>query len=299
MTNKAASQVFWIIITAVILTLGLILLFPLFGETKNLAEDLTDYRICKDGNLAMVKTRIKFFDWVVAEQGVKHCKTERVKIRAGNEYEAIANKMALCWDSYLEGKEEVFETNDANYCAFCSILEFEDKNKKLNDLSKYLANNRPKGKEQKTYIEYLTDVEVTSNNKEAIENLDLKDSIEIDASKKYAVAFVMYKDAYPSLTNLPKGLTALGGTSVGAISGFTLMTLSYFGGLGLCSTFIGCSAGIFLITGASGLSGYLIGSDRSADWRARILLTEYDKQKLEQLKCTRLDGLDYLKIQKR
>ena len=133
---------FWVILTGALTVLGLILIFPFFGKTKALAEDLTDYHICRDGNIGVVKTRVQLFDWVIAEQGVRYCKTEKIKVTSGKEYETIAKKMSLCWNEYLEGKEELFDTKSANYCAFCSVLEFDDKNKKLNELSKYLDNNK-------------------------------------------------------------------------------------------------------------------------------------------------------------
>ena len=298
MSNKRAAQAFWIVIVGVLTVVGLLLLFPLFSKTKALSEDLTDYHICKDGNIGIAKTRVKLFDWVIAEQGVKYCRTERVKVPSGKEYETIAKKMTLCWDMYLEGKEELFSTQDANYCAFCSVLEFEDKNKKLNELTKYLSDTKIPGSEKK-YMGYLSKIEATGDKKTQLENLELQSNVFIDTSKKLAVMFVMYKDAYPGVLNQPQTLTAFGGTAIGTATGATAMGLSYIAGLGLCSTLIGCSAGAFLIAGAGGMSGYLIGSDRSADWRARILAIEYDKQKLEQLKCTQLEGLDYLRIQKK
>ena len=48
--------------------------------------------------------------------------------------------------------------------------------------------------------------------------------------------------------------------------------------------------------GAGAGTGHLIGSDRSADWDAKILVWEYENDKLEQLQCTRLEGKDYLQM---
>ena len=298
MNKRGASQTFWILLIAVLTIIGLLFTATLFGKTKELSENLADYEICKNGNFGVVKTRLKVFDWVIAEQGVKHCRTEKVTVPSGKEYEAIAKKMALCWDEYLQGKEEVFQTQDANYCAFCSVLEFEDKNKKLNELSKYLASNKPQLSEE-NYLKYLSQVDSTGDKIMSLENLELN-NLDIDTSKKLAVMFVMYEDKYPgTILNQPRILTASEGVAGGTVIGASLMGLSYVGGLALCSTFVGCSAGAFLMAGAGGMSGFLIGSDRSADWSAKILVTEYDKQKLEQLKCTQLEGLDYLKIQKK
>lgn len=299
MTRKGVSaDAFWLVMVAILTIIGILFIFPFIKETKEISEDLTDYHICRDGNIAVVKSRVKLLDWVVAEQGVKHCRTERVKVSKDKEYETIAKKMALCWDMYLQGKEEVFETEDASYCAFCSVLEFENKEKSLNELTGYLADNYVPSTETK-YIKYLTEIEVNDKNKKEFENFDLQNKLPYDTSKNLAVMFIMYKDAYPSLINQPSALTAWGGTAVATAAGFIITGVSYVAGLGLCSTLVGCSAGIILIGSAGGVSGYLIGSDISAKWRAKIMLTEYEQQKLEQLKCTRLEGLDYLKIQKK
>lgn len=300
MNNKGVSEGMWFAMVGILTILSLLFISQLFGKTKEASEDLTDYRICKDGNRGIIQARLKLLgDWVIAEKGIKHCRTEPVNVKKGQEYETIAKKMSLCWDEYLEGKEALFKTKDNDYCAFCSVLEFEDKNKKLNQLSKYLSNNKASATGEKTYMEYMTGIESKENKITHLENLEL-DNLNIDTSKKLAVMFIIYKDAYPgSIINQPQTLTAFGGTAAGTVIGTVAVGLSYIGGLGLCSTIIGCSAGAFLIAGAGGASGYLIGSDRSEDWRAKILVTEYDKQNLEQLKCTQLEGLDHLKIQEK
>ena len=289
----------WVIMLAAITILGLLFTVNLFGKTQEVAQDLTDYHICRDGNIGVVNTRFQVFDWVVAERGVKHCKTEQATVKKGKEYETIAKKMALCWDEYLNGKENVFGTQDAKYCAFCSVLGFEDKNKQLNGLTKYLieTNYQPAGK---SYMEYLAGVQMEKDQATFLENLELN-NLKIDTSKKLAVMFVMYKDAYPGWLNQPRTKTTFVGGAAGLGTGIAL-GLYTFGGAALCLNpigFIGCLASIAFVTvgtgvGASG--GYLIGSDRAADWRARILVTEYSKDKLSQLKCTQLEGEDYLKL---
>src|SRR3989344_5619443 len=250
MNKEGAAQGVLIVIIAALTVIGLILLFPLFGKTKTLSEDITDYQICKDGNIGVAKTRLKLFDWVIAEQGVKHCRTERVKVSSGKEYETIAKKIALCWDEYLEGKQEIFETKDNNYCAFCSVLEFEDKSKKLNELSKYLSDTKIAGSEKK-YMAYLSEIEAIGDKKTELENLELKNNVFIDTSKSLAVMFVMYKDAYPSGVGQPTGLTMLGGGTAGALTGVGL-GLYYLGSAALCTTIIGCFASVSLIALGTG-----------------------------------------------
>ena len=297
--KRAAAQIFWVLMIAGITIIGLLFTVNLFGKTKELSKDLTDYEICRDGNYGVAHSKFKVFDWVVAEQGVKHCRTEQVPVPKGKEYETITKKMVICWDEYLQGKEPVFETKDNNYCAFCSVLEFEDKDQKLSGLSAYLASNKPLGS-GKTYLNYLSEIDTQGDQLAQFENLELSNNVFIDTSKKLAIMFVMYKDAYPGLSNQPRTklsiISGAGGAVVGAGLG-----LYYLGSAALCLTVIGCAASISLITlgtGVGATSGFLIGSDRTEDRRARLLVTEYNKEKLKQIKCTQLEGYDYLKIQK-
>ena len=124
------SDGIWVVLSAIIAVVGLLLLFPLIGETKEVTESLTDYQICKDGNLLKAKNKIKAIDWINKEEGVNHCTTQQVLVPKDKEYETITKNMALCKDQFLLGTEEVFPSKDANYCAFCSVLEFEDQSKK-------------------------------------------------------------------------------------------------------------------------------------------------------------------------
>lgn len=310
MNKKADSQTMWMVVIAIITVISLLILLPLFNKTKEISEDVTAYRICKDGNRGVVFTRVKLLNAVIAEQGVKHCRTEKVKVPSGKEYETLAKKMASCWDQYLEGKEEVFETKDANYCAFCSVLEFEDKTKKLNGLTKYLVEKKLSTADERTYMSYLSEIEAKGEDKRKLENLELQSNVFIDTSKQQAVMFVMYKDAYPGLIGQPQGLTTFIGGTTGALAGTVAGTLGVYslGLVGLCIGsvwgIIACPLGAAIVlftTGAGGTAGgatgYLIGSDRSADWSAKILVTEYNKQQLGKLNCTRLEGYDYLKIE--
>lgn len=310
MSKKAASQTMWMVVIAILTVISLLIIFPLFNKTKEISEDMTDYRICKDGNRGVVFTRVNLQNWVIAEQGVQHCRTEKVKVASGKEYETIAKKMALCWDEYLEGKEELFETKDNNYCAFCSVLDFEDKTKKLNGLAKYLNENKLPNDNEKTYMSYLSGIEAKGDDKKKIENLELQSNAFIDTSKQQAVMFVMYKDAYPGLINQPQGALMFFGGAGGAVLGGLVGTglgIYYLGAAALCVNPlapISCIAGVALftvgVTAGAGIpisAGYLIGSDRSADWSAKILVTEYNKQQLGKLNCARLEGYDYLKIE--
>jgi len=296
MPKKAYATGVWVVLAAVIALAGFLILARFIGRIGEDTENLADYRTCLDGNRLAVQTRAKIMGHVFAEQGVKHCKTERVKVKAGSEYGTIAKKMGICWDMYLQGKEELFETKDSNFCAFCSVLEFEDKTKRLYGLTKYLSETDMPGTQDKKYIEHLFDIKINEKDKKPINDFDVQNGYYIDTSKKLAVMFVMYKDAYPnSIANAGQGLTTfLGAGSAATISlvGWPVAAaFGFCGPLGLV-----CGASAILLVGAGGNIGYLVGSDISANWRSRILVTEYNKEKLKELKCTQLEGTDYLKV---
>ena len=113
------SDVIWVVLSAIIAVVGLLLLFPLIGETKEVTESLTDYQICKDGNLLKAKNKIKAIDWINKEEGVNHCTTQQVLVPKDKEYETITKNMALCKDQFLLGTEEVFP----NSCPFCAPIK--------------------------------------------------------------------------------------------------------------------------------------------------------------------------------
>lgn len=267
--------------------------FRIFGE------NLSDYIICKNSNLenAKLKLKIPYTNQLLTEKQGNRCRTEYLNIPKGKEIDTIAKKMAACWDMYLEGKEELFDTIDNNYCAFCSVLTFEDK-KELKGLTEYLSKNKVAGR-GKTYYQYLTNTLVTKDVFKEIENSHLNDIHTIDTTKQLAVIFTMSKNAYPSsLTGKSSYLQAPIGFAAGAV----IPKLLAVAGYGLCSSGIGCAVGSFLIVGAAGLAGgtigYMIGSTNNPDLDTKILLWPYTNEDLDKLKCTQLEGKDRLDIRK-
>ncbi|MBI4453238.1 hypothetical protein HY636_01200, partial [Candidatus Woesearchaeota archaeon] len=261
-----------------------------------------DYEICRFSNFENAKQRLKLYNQnligTTAKKYSNKCKTEYLVVPKGKELEIIAKKMAGCWDQYLEGKEELFETETDNYCAFCSVLTFEDK-KQLTGLTNYLLDKEAEDvisieQSKKKYYQYLRRTVVTNDVFRDAENSHLNDLHIIDTSKPLAVVFTMGKIVNPGS---PIGKSTVVTTPTAAAAG-AIGSLPIIAGFGLCSTVIGCSAGAFLIGIGAGTGGYMIGSNYNPNRDTKILLWPYTNEALNQLKCTKLEGKDRLDIKK-
>ena len=297
--KKAISAFFQFLIIFVVIIAAAIIYLVWLKDFRIHSENLADYTICKNSNLenAKLKLKVPYTNQVLDERkdiiGNK-CKTEYVPVPEGRELDTIARKMARCWDMYLEGKEEIFETSDNNYCAICSVLTFDNK-KEMKGLTQYLIGNDISGNNKK-YFNYLNSIIVTNDVLHEIENSHLNDLHTIDTSKSQAVIFTMYKDAYPgSWTGYSSTASAVGGATAGPI----LTTLAVVTGYGLCSTGVGCLIGAFLVgVGGGGAIGYAIGSGYGPDMNTKVLLWPYSNEDLSKLDCTMLEGKDRLDIKK-
>jgi len=292
MDKKGTSvgiQFLVVLIAALIFGFALLLLmkqFSIFGE------NLADYTICKQSNLANAKLKLKIGNQALNEPTQNKCKTEYVTVKKGMEIKTISKRLALCWDEYLEGKEDIFETGDNTFCAICAVLSFEDK--KIisgEELTNYLVKTNVPQKGI-SYYQYLT-------------NLPVQDIISpeimpgytnqgIDTSKKWATIFIMGKDQYPESPIGQSSIkTAAQGATISAVGGGLVLI-----GFGLCAGVITCSVGAILIAVGGGTTGYLIGSDKDPSINSRVLLWPYTNEDLAKLKCTVLEGRDSLQIRK-
>ncbi len=316
MNRKADELGFQTIVVILIILIGFILAFKWIPTFKEVYKNNMDYELCKDSNLANAKLKLTVpgTNQILTEREGNKCKTEYVKAPEDGEIPFIAKKMVNCWDMYLEGKADLFETADNNYCAFCSVIDFENKDARLEGLPSYLLKNEVKGT-GKTYYEYLTSITVKKDTLAQYENSPLS-KLKIDTSNPAAVVFVSAKNANPgSLTGqssaveggVSAGVGAGVGTVIGAIAGYSIVT-----GLGLCTTVVLCLFGGGLVAfgtilttgtvigGAGGATAYgmAVGANYAPDRDSKILLIPYEKNTLEKLKCTRLEGQDYLEIKK-
>ncbi|GEM_PF-2370715 len=274
--------------------------FVWLGDLKIFGENLGDYTICKESNIANAKLKLKIpkVNYLVAEKKtseISKCVTKYENVPKGKELNTISKKMAGCWDMYLEGKEELFDTEDNNFCAICYVMTFEDK-KQITGLTDYLINNNAPG-QGKTYYEYLVRRTVTNDVRTETKNSHLTELDKIDGTKPLSVIFTSSKTINPgSLTGYNSLTTGSVGTAVGVIGGFTILA-----GTAVCSTFTFgmCPVGIMLVTATvGGSTGYIIGSTNDPNVDNKVLLWPYTNEDLSKLKCTVLEGKDTLSIRK-
>ncbi|MBI4452416.1 hypothetical protein HY637_03230 [Candidatus Woesearchaeota archaeon] len=303
--NRKANMGFRFLVVLVI-TMVFVLIYTLWlKDYRIFGNNLSDYLICKNSNLESAKLKLKaplpkpFSNEVLDERKGNRCKTEYVTVAESKELEIISKKMAQCWDMYLEGKERIFETEDNNYCAVCSVLEFEDK-KQLTGLTDYLIRQPAQNQQGKTYFQYLTRVKFDKDVQTELENPQLKDLDRLDTSRPLAVIFTMEKNAYPgSWTGYSSLRTGtISGLAGGVVSGLFVV------GVGTCSGLtLGLCGGLIILTttlgaGQFGTMGYAIGSTYNPDTDTKVVLWPYNNQDLQKLDCTMLEGKDSLEIKK-
>lgn len=273
-----------------------IIYFFWLKDFRTSTDNLSDYVICKNSNLANAKLKLKIDNYVIQESGGNLCKTEYLSVPEDQELHFIAKKLAGCWDQYLEGKEALFDTEDNTYCAMCSVLEFKD-DTEIKGLTSYLMENKVPFNREFTYFEYLNRVIVTKEQIEEIKNAELVAELEkISTETQLAVIFIEGKDINPgSLTGHSSIETGVGGTVIGAVVGgvagiaVTGCILSLF-----CAAVVTVVAVVGAVAG--GTLGYFAGSDLNPDLDSRILLWRYTADDLRLLHCNVLEGQDQLEV---
>jgi hypothetical protein len=216
------------------------------------------------------------------------CETEYINFKEQDDeaiQKEVADQMVDCWDLYGRGQLELFDTKDNTYCVVCSRLSFTKKTE-IPHFSVFLNTNIAPYK-QETYMEYFTGLKVDNFQQTVYENSDLSGYDNLSTKEPLAVMFVMGKDAYPGgLAGGTQLVTTPTGLAVGSAAGVVVGAILVVAGV------VACPVGCFLVAGAiaatGGGIGYLVGSDRSADWDARVMLWPYDK--LNELPCTSLES---------
>ena len=289
--KKADSMGLQFIIVIIVAIAFAVIYFFWLGDYKAFGDKLADYQICKSSNYESALLKLSLNNWAIEQRKGNKCKTEYIDVKKDKELETIAKTMAGCWDMYLEGKKEIFETKDANYCAFCSVLTFEEK-KDLKGLTTYLMEKKVPNREI-TYYDYLTRTTVTKDTFQEVENSELNKHA-FGTEIPLSVIFVMQKNANPgSLTGQSSTQNAAEGASLGSVAGLAISL-----GFGLCSSVVGCTVGAFLIGAGTAATGYLIGSNYGPNLDTKILLWPYTQEDLKKLDCTILEGQDNLEIKK-
>lgn len=217
------------------------------------------------------------------------CPTRYKEVSKENEVlPTIANEAYKCWDDFGSGQLELFDHNnwegEVTYCHVCSTINF--KGNLEGNLPGFLEYVGKYGVGDKTYLELLYGVKFTENNMQEYKNAIVEaDKNSVNLNVPLAIIFLYDKES--KLDKLyTSGIGSLVGGAIGTTS-IAYATITGALGIGLFPLTLG--AGI--ITGVSvvgAYSGYLLGSDSSADWDAKILVVPYTKQGLNKLNCQRL-----------
>ena len=206
--KKADTMAFQVIVVLVIVIAFALIYFFWLRDYRTSGENLSDYQICKSSNFENAKLKLKIDSFAIQERSGNKCETEYLKVPEDQELSFIARKLAGCWDMYLEGKERLFDTEDNNYCAMCSVLTFED-TAELKGLTSYLMDTVAPGTGGKKYYEYLNRVIVKKENME---------EVEIEKEEKQdivpAVAYI-----FGSYNNTIVHITDLAGRTIARVSG--------------------------------------------------------------------------------
>ncbi|MBS1267033.1 MAG: hypothetical protein MAG795_01004 [Candidatus Woesearchaeota archaeon] len=297
--NKKAMAMSTIALAILVFIIGLLIIF-FISNSMNDGEQYTDRKLCEKSIDASSNKLREEMNGLFDPHGnsVKlECSTEYINYKEKDPEKIkriIANKMYDCWDMYGEGEKEIFETKDGAFCAVCSRLTFK-KEVEVNDFLLYLRDTDIPNKPIK-YWEYFMGSEVKKFRTEYYENTELEKYDKFSTSEPIAIVYYMNKDAFPGITGdllenfqSTKKVQAIKGGGVGIATGLVGGVIACVAGAPVCG-----AAGIFIaattvggfLIGTGG--GYTIGSDRSADWDARILLTGYEN--LDKLECTRLES---------
>ena len=217
------------------------------------------------------------------------CPIEDIKLSGDDDAikARVAQELYQCWNTWGEGRLELFDPKDETFCAVCSIITFEDKNEKIAGLLPYLAQRVvPGGKE--TYFEYLTGVSVTEATRTNLANPEVQKFDVIDTAQPLSIVFTYAKDA--QLSKKEGLIWGVGiGTAIGIATGVVLLVVFPPAGVSVLGVTIVSAATIgtvALTAGAlggaigGGLIGYELGHDTSATWDAHLLAIPYTAEQL-------------------
>ncbi|HEY9703039.1 MAG TPA: hypothetical protein V6C58_11360, partial [Allocoleopsis sp.] len=161
------------------------------------------------------------------------CPTKEIRIKSlKTAKETIAEDMHRCWYIWNKGDGRYFE-GEGTFCHICSVYRFDDENKKIEQMTRYLATTPikvryPGDKPGISYMDYFQGFETPESAKMLTKfNYDnVASSDYIDTNQRYATIFV-YASGKTAITEMLEG----GGKS-------TLATASAGAGL------LGISAGV-------------------------------------------------------
>ena len=299
MKNKSAMGWEFVAVTlAVLVTLIIILMFQArLGEIYN---NLINKNTCKSS----IRTQDLLTVKNIALPADIKCPLQRIDIEE-KDPDKIKQKFAKLYydvcDEFGQGTLNLFGKRETTFCVVRDKITFKNKNIKVEDFAKYLAETKIPGKDL-TYSEFCSGFE-TERIKQLYENLkfeQVKDT-PIDTSKEYTIIFFYAKGEEQT-----RGfLSLVFGTSeyhVGQYVGVGVAIVGY----GLTATGEGSIIGLPLVyagntmfaggaatAGLSAFLNYLTNKNLKMEWVSFFLIREFDEQELKKLPCKYLPAEQY------
>lgn len=295
MNKKAFDSVNFVVITVIMLTMFIVLVF-FQSQILDVMKQQAGENICKAS--VYFHSKLKISGKEIFQGLGLDCPAKSIIIEKESEVlPTVANELANCWDNFGEGKLNVFKDEDKTYCVPCAIINFKGLKGYHPGFLRSLTINKVPGKDM-TYFEYLNGVRFTEGTLKQYQNsIAGIDKQSIDMQKPLAILFLYGKDAH---TDKKLGATygALLGLGVSVIGG--VLMLSTFG-MAAGITVLGVTivsplymtgmlgvVGVTATTVTGGRIGYLLGSDTSADWDARVMALPYETESFKKLGCNEL-----------
>jgi len=115
----------------------------------------------------------------------------------------VADLMVECWGNYGEGKLLLFKATDDKFCAICSVFQFDDKSVKIDRFLSFLMTEKTSVRTSDGIaLSYFNYIYGPNADKSLATMASEGDNTLLDGSKKYAVIFGFYKQAfYKKLNN--------------------------------------------------------------------------------------------------
>jgi hypothetical protein len=229
------------------------------------------------------------------------CPTKEIRIKSlKTAKETIAEDMHRCWYIWNKGDGRYFE-GEGTFCHICSVYRFQEPERKVEGMAKYLATasikvKYPGDRPGISYMDYFQGFETPNSAKLVSQSSynNIESSDYLNTSQRYATIFV-YASGKTAITTMLEGggkstLTATGGT-LAIVGGLA-------GGLGI-ATAIGIAnvwnpigwftlAGVGITAGGIALYTAFFG-DSDPEWVSFIVLREYNQETLETLGCQYID----------
>jgi hypothetical protein len=284
--NKKAALVFSFNLKIIIGIIIIFILASLFALIYNMASRSIDETRCKASVTAYAKLNSLPYGDTTADPANIECPTQFITIEKQNPVEMkrdVANLMYDCWNNFGEGKLLLFRQTDEKFCVVCSVIDFEDRSTRLDRFATFLMQERIPNKRadgtRPTYYDYIAGhSEGTTDPTEA----GRADIGYLDGGRRYAIMFTYYKESFWNQARnfLIYGAIAsvvVGALTMAVVSGGTLTPLTVVIILGVSS---GVAGGIAGATAAEATT--------DVDWDARLIMTEYTPEKIQQLGCGEL-----------